>query len=223
MKKVLILLTLVFLITGCSINRVENKNYDKLINDVLANETNLSNKSSSGYKFYLPRGVSLIKRNKYNYVLLYKETKMYMYVDVVAYFNKVVTEHDVNNDIYYSRLLKKDDKNGYINVTKEDDELFFVEMEYNYAKIEAYVNKRNLSRTLRQMCIILNSFKYNDKIIESMLGENHISYEEEEFKLFKSKEKTDDYLETAEGKEIKTTKELVDDDEIDLIESDFNS
>ena len=223
MKKVLILLTLVFLITGCSINRVENNNYDKLINDILVYDTNLSNKSFSGYKFYLPRGVSLIKKNKYNYVLLYKETKLYMYVDVVAYFNKVIVEYDVDDSIYYSRLLKKDDKNGYINVTKEDDELFFVEMEYNYAKIEAYVNKRNLSRTIRQMCIILNSFKYNDKIIESMLGENHISYEEEEFKLFKSKEKNDDYLETVEGKEIKTTKELIDDEEIDLTESDFNS
>ena len=101
--------------------------------------------------------------------------------------------------------------------------LFFVEIEYNYAKIEAYVKKKDLSRTIRQMCIILNSFKYNNKTIESILGESHISYEEEEFKLFKSKEKNDDYLETVEGKEIKTTKELIDDEEIDLTESDFNS
>ena len=223
MKKVLILLTLVFLITGCSINRVENNNYDKLINDILVYDTNLSNKSFSGYKFYLPRGVSLIKKNKYNYVLLYKETKLYMYVDVVAYFNKVIVEYDVDDSIYYSRLLKNGDKNGYINITEEENGLFFVEIEYNYAKIEAYVKKKDLSRTIRQMCIILNSFKYNDKIIESMLGENHISYEEEEFKLFKSKEKNDDYLETVEGKEIKTTKELIDDEEIDLTESDFNS
>jgi len=223
MKKILILLTLVFLITGCSINRVENKNYDKLINDVLAYDTTLSNKSSSGYKFYLPRGINIIKRKKYNYVLLYKETKMYMYVDVVAYFNKVVTEYNIDDELYYSRLLKKDDKSGYINITKEDNGLFFVEIEYNYAKIEAYVKEKNLSRTIRQMCIILNSFKYNDKVIESILGENHISYEEEEFNLFKSDNKNDDYLETAEGKEIKTTKELIDDEEINLIESDFNS
>lgn len=222
MKKLLILLTLVFLVTGCSINQVENKDLDKLVNDILVYDTNLSNTNSSGYKFYLPREVSLVKKNNYNYVLLYRGTKMYMYVDVVAYFHKVKTDYSTDENIYYSRLLVKEDKNGYINITKEEDK-YYVIIEYNYAKIEAYVSEENLSRTLRQMCIILNSFKYNDKVIESMIGENHISYEEEEFKLFKSEGKTDDYLEAARGKEIKTTKELIDDENIEINESEFNS
>ena len=222
MKRLLILLTLVFLVTGCSINQVENKNYDKLINDVLVYETNLSNKSFSGYKFYLPRDVKLIKKNNQNYYLSFNNNKIYMYVDVVAYYNKVKTDYKINNEIYYSRLLMKDDKSGFINITKEDNQ-FFVEMEYNYAKMEAYVKEKDLSRTVRRMCIILNSFKYNDKVIASMIGENHISYEEEEFKLFKSEGNTEDYLETASGKEIKTTKELIDDENIDLDGSDFNS
>jgi len=222
MKKILILLTLVFLVTGCSINQIKDKDYDDLINDVLVYETSLSNKNFSGYKFYLPREVSLIKKNKQNYVLSYHNNKMYMYVDLIAYYNKVKRDYEINDKLYYSRLLVKDDKSGYINITKEDDQ-FFVEMEYNYAKIETYVKEKDLSRTIRKMCVILNSFKYNDKVIESMIGENQISYEEEEFKLFKSEGNSEDYLETATGKEVKTTKELIDDENIQIEVSDFNS
>ena len=145
-----------------------------------------------------------------------------MYVDLIAYYNKVKRDYEINDKLYYSRLLVKDDKSGYINITKEDDQ-FFVEMEYNYAKIETYVKEKDLSRTIRKMCVILNSFKYNDKVIESMIGENQISYEEEEFKLFKSEGNSEDYLETATGKEVKTTKELIDDENIQIEVSDFNS
>jgi hypothetical protein len=221
MKKLLILLALVILVTGCSVNQVEKKDYTKLVNEILVYNTDLSNRNYSGYKFYLPRGVSLINKNNYNFVLLYKGTKMYMYVDVVAYYHKVQTEYTVNKDIYYSVLLEKDNKRGYINITKVEDKMFYVDMEYNYAKIEAYVKENNLSSTLRQMCIILNSFKYNDKIIASMIGENQISYEEEEFSLFKSEGNSDDYLETADGKEIKTTKELIDDENLDINDFEF--
>ncbi len=221
MKKLLILLTLVFLVTGCSINQVEDKDYDKLVNDVLVYDTNLINKNYSGYKFYLPREVSIVKKNNYNFVLLYRGNKMYMYVDLIAYFHKVKTNYSVDEDIYYSRLLQKDDKFGYVNITKINEDRFFIDMEYNYAKIESYVDKKNLSRTLRQMCIILNSFKYNDKVIASMIGENQISYEEEEFSLFKSEGNSDDYLETVDGKEIKTTKELIDDENLDINDFEF--
>ena len=59
-------------------------------------------------------------------------------------------------------------------------------MLYNYAKIEAIVSKGNLKTAAHSIVKILSSIKYNDLIIETMIGENALSYEEEEFKFFDS-------------------------------------
>ena len=57
------------------------------------------------------------------------------------------------------------DKNGYIGVKKLDDDSYFVEIVYNYSKIEFYSNYYDMPYIISNSLIILNSIKYNDNLI----------------------------------------------------------
>ena len=170
MKKILILLASVFLITGCSVYRVDDSNIDMMIDKSLKESNTLYNQNFSGYKFYLPKGVTILDKNGYNFKLLSNGNKMFMFVDVIAYHDKVKTDYELNENAYYSQLISSEDKNGYIEIEKIDDK-YLIEFVYNYAKIEAYVDKKDLSSTLLRISKILNSFQYNYKI---MLKKLHI-------------------------------------------------
>ena len=45
-------------------------------------------------------------------------------------------------------------------------------MVYNYSKIEFYVDYDNMDMVITDSLIILNSIKYNDNLINGMLGDN---------------------------------------------------
>ena len=58
------------------------------------------------------------------------------------------------------------DKTGYIGVNKLDDGSFFVEIVYNYAKMEFYVNEEQMPLVMANSLIIINSIEYNDTLIK---------------------------------------------------------
>ena len=57
MKKIIICLLLIFLVTGCSVVRIDTVNFDNIINVVLSKDNTLYNTVGKGYKYYKPRGV----------------------------------------------------------------------------------------------------------------------------------------------------------------------
>jgi hypothetical protein len=64
--------------------------------------------------------------------------------------------------------------------------------------MEAYVSKEDINKTITQMAYILNSVKFNDSVIESLIGENLLNYSEEQFNIFKPNGKQSDYLDYIE-------------------------
>ncbi len=220
MKKILILLALVFLITGCSVYRVDDSNIDMMIDKSLKESNTLYNQNFSGYKFYLPKGVTILDKNGYNFKLLSNGNKMFMFVDVIAYHDKVKTDYELNENAYYSQLFSGEDKNGYIEIEKIDDK-YLIEFVYNYAKIEAYVDKKDLSSTLLRISKILNSFQYNYKIIDSLIGEDRISYTEEEYTFFKTDDDSN-YLQAKNDEKKDNVEEITDDENIEIDESQFD-
>ena len=62
---------------GCT--RIDNDNYDTIINDVISNNINIYNTTSLGYKYYLPLGISKIYDNDYNQKFRVNNTYMYLY------------------------------------------------------------------------------------------------------------------------------------------------
>ena len=65
------LLLCVLILTGCSKTEIDINNYSAIFDTFLSMNTTLVNNYSTGYKYYLPTGVRVIKSNDYNDVLSY--------------------------------------------------------------------------------------------------------------------------------------------------------
>ena len=147
MKKVFLLLVSLVLLSGCTITRMDTKTYDEVIDKVLSLNIKLSNKVGIGYKYYAPRGVVRVDANTYNDVLKRDSTTYYLYVDVVSYYYKTKLSYKNSKNDYYFKTLKNGKKDGYVDIVKKNNK-FYVQMVYNYAKIEAYVDKDSLKKSV---------------------------------------------------------------------------
>ncbi len=201
MKRVVLLLCLVVLLTGCDIKPIDNDNIDSIIDSVLTKEIELSNSYFDGYKYYLPRGLRLAGKKDYNAKLVSGKNTYYLFVDVIAYYNKVEKDFEPSNG-YYSKELNYNGKRGYIEIT-EVDGLYFIEIMYNYAKIETLVEERYLNSAIVNSCYILSSVQFNDKVIETLVGENALDYKETIFDIFGPHRNTDEFLQYEEDYQYK--------------------
>lgn len=215
-RKLFLLSILLIFVSGCSVVRLDNNSFDKNIDVLLSQKNKNYNVNFDGYKYNVPYGLKFIKKEEYNAILLDKfDNTYYLYVDAIAYFHKVDVPYK-KEDSYYTKELKYGNKSGYINILKIDDNRYFVEFVYNYAKLESYVSKNNLDFAINNMCYILRSIKYNDDVLESLIGENVLSYKEETFNLFDEQAaSSDEFLEVV-GKYDSEYSKSRDQDELEL-------
>lgn len=194
MKKLLVLLSILTLLTGCTVTKINKDSIDKVIDSVMKKDSKLKNVHFEGYSYYVPRGIRFVDKKEYNAILKDEyNNNYYLYVDVISYYHKVKEKYKLNKKAYYSNEVKTKNKFGYVEI-KEDKTGYLVEAMYNYAKIEAYVEKDSLNDAMTNISMILSSMKYNDKVLSSTVGENILSYKEESYNIFKTKEKTSDFL-----------------------------
>ena len=157
----------------------------------------------------------LLKRsNSLNSELYYNHRKMYLYVDVYSYYHKVDFTYEVNPDSYYSQAIDLYGKKGYLEITQISTN-YFVEFMYNYAKIEAYTDEEDLKKTVTQMAYILNSVDFKDAILDTLVGENELDYNEENFNIFKPTREEGDFLDYEEQYDSGED-QIIDEDNIDL-------
>lgn len=213
MKKIITIILLLLVITGCV--NMNNLSADDAINMVFSEKVAKANTAMEGYKIYLPKSMTIHKDKKSNNVIYSNNEKYYLYVDLISYYNKTDNEYDDNqNTPIYSKQLDYNNKKGYIKVT-EKDESYFVEVVYNYGKIEVMTN--NYEKAITKSLIILRSIKFNDKVIESLIGNNKLSYDEEEFNLEGPSVQTDNFLKYEENDIYEDIdNELPDEDIIDI-------
>lgn len=194
MKKLLVtfLISLCF-ITGCSVTKVSGKSVGDIFDTVLYVDNNLGNTFMEGYSLYLPKGVKIIDKSDYNLKIKDNKNYYYLYIDTVAYYYKVPNSFVPNNNHLLSKKIDENDKIGYIDVVVHGDYYFIVIM-YNYTKIETYVKKEDFENSIINMCSILSSIKYNDKIIEVHVGNEKMTTQEERFNIFDSNIENDNFL-----------------------------
>ena len=214
-KYLIILIVSLTFITGCTINKVETGSIKSIFDTVLYRKKKLSNTYMEGYKFYLPKGVTIVDKKEYNLKLKDNKAYYYLYVDTIAYHYKKNNTFTTNSSNYFSETLRNGDYEGYIDIEETEDRYFIVLM-YNYAKIEAYVYKDYLDEALTNMSYILSTIDFNDKVIDDYIGSKGAVSQEEEFNIFDSKKENDSFL-TYE-KEYGTYKEpiVIDDDIVDI-------
>lgn len=217
MKRIVVLLSAIMLLmTGCSVTKLDSSDLGKNVKILLSEKSSLYNVFYDGYKYYLPKGVGFVTKDDYNAVL--KDSvgnKYYLYVDAIGYYNKIENTYKVNNKSHYSKKLDYNKKTGYIQID-EVDSSYYIQFVYNYAKLEALVDKKDLTSTVSNMCYILRSVKFNDKILDSLIGENTLDYKEENYSLFDSNSSNETFLGVVEKYETDDYKKDLEDEKIDL-------
>ncbi len=204
MKKILVLLVTLVLLTGCV--AIQDVSVDTIINETMGTKyTNLYNHVGKGYKYYLPKTLISKTTDNNNEIIKSKKCDYYLYVDLISYHNKVDFEYKESTGVYFSKLIEKDDKKGVINIYENADDKFLVKIEFNYAYIEVITDKDNLNKTLANAIIIVTSMQYNDDVIETLLEEGILTSIDETVDIFDSKDKQnvlevdDTYIEEDEA------------------------
>ena len=217
MKRLIVLLSIVtILVTGCTINKLDNNDIGKNIKILMSEKNKLYNVYYEGYKYYLPKGIGFLDKDDYNSILKdRKNNKYYLYVDAISYYHKIENNYKIKNDSHYSKRLDYNGKNGYIQIDEVDNK-YFIQFVYNYAKMEAYVEEDELVDVITNMCLVLRSIKYNNVVLESLIGENKLNYKEEDYTLFKADSSKESFLDVVEREETEKYKKDLEDEKIDL-------
>ena len=196
MKRVLCMLATVLLLCGCS--KINDKNYDELINSVVASNYKMENTYRTGYKYYTPTNMDILNTLDYNETLADDNYKYYFYVDVVSYYNRVIEKFKEDDKAVYSKSINYEDKYGYIEINKWKNGKYLLEIMYNYAKIEVIVDEENIKSAITNAMVVLSSVKYNNNILESIVGENVLTAKEIEFNIFETKKNESNFLKVSE-------------------------
>lgn len=197
MKRKFLILLLIGLFSLCGCSNIKNMNTDSLLNE-LANKTGKYNEVNRAFKYYLPSGLSIDSYDDYNAVFSSANYKYYLYVDLISYYKKVEFEYDVNNKAFYSKKIDFDNKTGYIEINLKENDKYLIEIMYNYAKIEVIVDEENIKSAITNSMVVLSSVKYNNNLLESIVGENVLTAKEIEFNIFETKKNESNFLKVSE-------------------------
>lgn len=195
MKKIIILLLVVFMLTGCTIVRIDTDSIDNTINVILSKNNDLYNRVGKGYKYYVPRGVNYIDTVEFNDKLYSNGNYYYLYIDAISYYYNKEINYEEKNDIYYSRKFNLNDKSGYLEIQKREDK-YLINFFYNYARIQALVDEPEIKNVVLNSSYILSTVKFNNEVIKLMLDDEFFVNKEENYDIFEStEESSDNFLE----------------------------
>ncbi|MBQ8234270.1 MAG: lipoprotein [Bacilli bacterium] len=198
MKKIIILLLMTLLLTGCTAVRIDTSSIDNILLVLLEKNNTLYNQVGKGYKYYIPRGVTYIDTKEFNDKLYSNGNFLYLYIDAIGYYYKKEEQHTLNEDLYYSKKLDINGKVGYIEIEQQDNK-YLITIYYNYTLFKALVPYKDINVTVLDATYMLSTMKFNDNIIKLALDTDYNNLEEE-YNKFKSEKETNNFLEMAEEK-----------------------
>lgn len=195
MKRIVLLLSLILVTSACT--NLNNLEYKDNINEVIKSNSNnkLYNHVGNGYKYYLPKYMSVKNMINFNEKINSNDYTYYLYLDVVSFNSKKQDKINKKCDINYE--FKQNNNEGYLCVNNINNE-YLVEIVYNYAKIEVKVAKNDLNEAINNGIIILSTIKYDSDLISKMIGESKLDGSEETLNIFKDTKSKDDFLDVVE-------------------------
>ena len=203
MKKKFILLSLlscVFLV-GCT--PIQEMTLQEVIDTGTNRTVTVYNKYRKGYKYNLPKGLDVVDNSEYNEVIRSKDYIYYLYVDAVSYYNKIIENYEETDKAYISMQINYQDKYGYLEVNELSSGKYFIEIMYNYAKIEVIVNKKDINVVVSNSLSVLASVKFNDDVLKNLLDEETSQFKEFQFDIFETTTVTEsEYLQAVEEEDV---------------------
>ena len=201
MKKVILIFFFTIFFVGCS--PIQKNNIDNIIKTGVESKLTLFDQYRSGYKYYLPKGLTICDYNGFNEVIRSNNSTYYLYIDTVSYYNRVIIDYKENRKAYYSKAINFEDKFGYLEINKLNQKKYLIEIMYNYAKIEVIVAEPDIKVATANAINILTSVKFNDKIIANQMGDDINLFNESEYNIFKTKSSESTYLYYTENDQYK--------------------
>ena len=205
-----ILIAIVLLSSGCTnINKnlTSKDDIDKNFNTLQATITDsnyeMYNNYRTGYKYYTPKGLYVRGGSEYNEIINSRKYSYHLYVDVISFYNRVISKYEEDSKALYSKQINNKDKFGYVEVNELKNDRYLLEIMYNYAKIEVIVDKSDLEVAFANSMIILSSVKYNNDILTNLVGENVLTSKEIEFNIFETKKTESNFLEVEANNDYK--------------------
>jgi hypothetical protein len=157
-----------------------------------------------------------LEKDDYNAILKdHNNNRYYLYIDVISYYHNIENDYQENEESFYSKKLDYNKKNGYIQIDKVESK-YYIQFVFHYAKMEAYVEEEDIVDTITNMCSVLRTVKYNDIVLESLVGENALDYKEEDYTLFKARSGKETFLDVVKKEETDQYKKDLEDEKIDL-------
>jgi len=200
-KKIFLVSVIAFLLTGCTIVRIDTQSIDSILSVVLSKNNSLYNQVGIGYKYYVPRGVNYIDSRGNNDKLYSNGVYYYLYLDQIGYYYESGVNYQEDYSKYYSKKINQNGKEGYLEIT-EEKEGYLINFVYNYAKIEAMVkSEEEINQVVLNSSYILSTIKYNNDIIKLALEDDFLKNKEEEYNEFAQKNESDSSLKLEEGKD----------------------
>ena len=182
MKRILMLLLTILLLTGCT--AIDDLSIESIINSSLSSKYDLHNQVNSGFKFYLPRGLKILKKDELNVIITSKYYDYYLYVDLVSYYNKKNIDYKRDESLFYSELLDYDGKLGIVNIKEVDIDSVIMDVTFNYANIQVKVKKDDINKALMNVMAIVGNITYQDDVIKSLLDDDILSSADELINVF---------------------------------------
>lgn len=203
MNKKIILLSLfacLFLV-GCT--PLQEMALEEVIKIGTERTVEVYNKYRKGYKYNLPKGLEVYDNSEYNEVIMDKDYTYYLYVDAVSYYNKVIEKYEENEKSHVSMQINYQDKYGYLEINELKSGKYFIEIMYNYAKIEVIVNKKDINVVVSNSLSVLASVKFNDDVLKNLLDEETSQFKEFQFDIFETTTATEsEYLQAVEEEDV---------------------
>lgn len=198
MKKIVIIISMLFLITGCT--NINKLNYSDIVNNISTSSPK-NNIYRTGYSYYLPRGMQVSDSTMYNEVIEDANSKYYLYVDVVSYEKKIEKDYHINDKAIYSSKISFEDKFGYVEINLLKNNKYLVEIMYNYAKIEVMVDYDDINLAVLNAVTILRDLEYNDMTIESIASNKSQKFNDETYNIFNPKGNDNNYLDIIQNED----------------------
>ena len=194
MKKFILLIGIILVTSACT--NINNIDYKDNINSIITDNNNnkIYNHHGKGYKYYLPKYMSVSNTSDYNEKINGNDNTYYLYVDIISYYNKkeLLFNKECQEDYKFSGISE-----GYLCINSVNNK-YLVEIVYNYAKIEVKVDDYNINEAINNGIVILSTIKYDDDLIENLIKKNKVGNNEETLDIFGNKSKKQDFIEVIE-------------------------
>ena len=195
-KKIGCVLLLLFMCSGCTV--IQSSSYEEILQEAVNKNTVTTNVSRVGYKYYLPKGMRLLEHEESNELLAHNEEIYYLYVDYISYYNQMKEDYEEKEDVVYSQKIAHGDNFGYLEIKNTLNDKYFIEIMYNYAKIEVIVEKEDAKESIAYAMSILSSIKYQDTVLASLMDEDVLTSNETLHNIFETAQTESGYLEIVE-------------------------